>query len=103
MPTTLEDLIADAVDAVEWPAPSARKSGRDHRWPYVPVLRYRTGGPGGAGYEKQLLGLAYATRIGALEAAERNVSIQRSHLAVQLAQPHKRALREHHGLPREIS
>lgn len=50
-----------------------------------------------------MLGVAYATRDEAIAAAERHIDALRSSLAVKLANPGARLLREQYGLPRELS
>jgi hypothetical protein len=57
----------------------------------------------GMDHETQLLGLAYPTRIEALARAARHTDALREQLARHLANPRYRALREQHGLPREIA
>jgi hypothetical protein len=75
--------------------PTARKTGRNPRWPYVPVLIVN-------GRQQQILGYAYATRDGAIASAVDHIVYARADLAVKLADPRYRALREQYGLPREI-
>ncbi len=80
----------------EFGEPYARKTGRDRRWPYVPVVVLANGS------HSQVLGLAYATRPEALAAAERHIAEWRADLARKLAEPRYRALRVHYGLPAEL-
>lgn len=96
---SLFEQIATAVEAAAFPTPTARKAGRDPRWPYVPVLVL----PGGRGVSQQILGKAFATRTEAVEYAAAVVEADRVSLAKQLADPRMRALREQHGLPRDIA
>jgi hypothetical protein len=87
----------DAYDArVGRSTPTARKTGRNPKWPYVPVLILS------GGQQQQIRGLAYATRPEAIAAAERHIAAIRRRVERDLADPACRALREHYGLPREI-
>jgi len=88
--------VADAVAAVDWGRPTAAKRGRNPRFPYVPVIDYghRT---------QQVLGVAYADRAAAVAAAEQVIRQQQNELTSKLTNPRFRALREHHGLPRELT
>ena len=88
-----------AADAADFGTPSARKAGRNPRFPYVPVVKVSPLRP----TTRQIKGYAYATRNEALAHAERHIANARRTLARQLADPRYRALREQHGLPREIS
>lgn len=98
---TIEEVAA----AADFGIPTARKTGRDPRWPYVPVIRPtvseldRPGPPG----HRQVLGVAYATRDEAIAAAARHIEALRASLAVKLANPGARLLREQYGLPRELA
>lgn len=91
----LEALAANAAANADLGTPSARKSGRRTEWPYVPVVVI-------GGHDRQLLGLAYATRDEALDVATRHIAAERAALARKLAEPRFRALRDAHGLPREL-
>lgn len=95
----MENSIAAAVEAAAFPTATARKTGRDPRWPYVPVLIL----PGERRVAQQILGKAFATRSEAVAHAVAVVEANRISLAKRLADPRERALREHHGLPRDIS
>lgn len=86
---------AEAASAADMGAPSARKSGRDSRWPYVPVVLY-TGEL--RPREEQILGRAFATRSEAEGYAARTIDRRRLHLLRQLEQPRYRALRAQHGV-----
>lgn len=92
--------IARIAAALDLGTASARKTGRDPRWPYVPVVAH-TDSP--RGYVKQVMGLAYATRPEAIARAQAHIDALRRRLAGDLATPRMRALREQHGLPREIA
>lgn len=81
----------------------ARKRGRNPRWPYVPVVFHPEPGRPDAGYEKQILGNAYATREEALACAELHIDTARHGFRYRLQQPKYRALRGQWGLPQEIS
>lgn len=67
----------------------------------MPVIAYTddTGAP----HTSQLIRLAFATRVQAVEAAERHLEAVRTTLARRLAEPRHRALRESYGLPREVA
>lgn len=103
---TLDAAIADAVAAARaaghFGRPTARKSGRDPRWPYVPVIDETHLTDNHQTSTRQLLGVAYATRDEAVAAADRHIEALYSSLAARLAVPRHRALREQHGLPTEI-
>lgn len=75
---------------------SARKGGRDPRWPWVPVIRR-------GDHTAQVKGMAFATRDEAVDYAQLVLDAEAASLARKLADPRYRALREQHGLPRELS
>lgn len=96
----------DAVNAVanrEYSRyePEARKSGRNPKWPYVPIVKV-TDRESGRESTKQLLGLAYATREEAEMRAVRQILAWQDKMVADLMQPNKRAYREFLGLPREL-
>lgn len=97
---TVSTLIAAAVAAVDFGTPTARKAGRNPRFPYVPVIAYvdSTGAP----RTKQLLARAFTSRDEAVACAATHIDRARAALAADLADPRKRALRQHHGLPRDL-
>ncbi len=95
-------IFDDVAATIELGSPSARKGGRDPRWPYVPVIVYAGTPESPKGYTGQVRGLAYATRDEAVDAAERSIVATRASLARKLADPRHRALREQYGLPREL-
>lgn len=99
--TITAEQIAAVVDAQGWGTPTAARRGRTTARPYVPVVRYHDGTKPGPQTE-QILGLAYGSRNEAITAAEQVIDRRRAELAAGLADPLKRALREHHGLPRDI-
>lgn len=99
-----DDVIRETVEALDLGRPSARKSGRDPRWPYVPVLLHDDShGRPGHTRQEQLLGVAYETRGEAVAYAEGHLVGLRRDLERKLAMPTGRALREQHGLPRDLS
>jgi hypothetical protein len=98
----LTDRILEIVDGLDMGTPSARKTGRDPRWPYVPVIIHQGGVSVVGTRQEQIVRRAFETRDEAIEYADRVIIARRAHLANQMAQPQNRALREHHGLPREI-
>ena len=97
---TLTSDIERVVAEADFGEASARKSGRNPQWPYVPVIRWTD--DTGRTHDRQVLIRAYATRDEAVEAARRNIEAQRADLASKLADPRYRALRERYGLPKEI-
>lgn len=97
----LASMIDAAVAARNFGVASARKAGRNSRWPYVPIVDHRTGW-NKAGHTEQIRGLAYATRDEAVRAAQRTVDARREGYRAQLSQPRYRALRKQAGLPEEI-
>lgn len=92
--------------------PTAHKRGRNKRWPYVPVVLEPLDTPAARAGEKlerydyrqrQLLGLAYATREEAIAVATREIAGIREALRAKLLSPEKgRAWRTWLGLPREL-
>lgn len=95
--------IAAAVDAYyAHITASAAKRGRRPEWPYVPIVVYGPTEGCPRGYTQQIRARAYATRAEALAAAEQHIARGREALAADLADPRKRALREQHGLPRDL-
>lgn len=98
----IAEMIEQKVSGADFGQPSARKTGRDPRWPYVPVIAHPATPSAPKPWQQQVLGKAYATRQEALAAAESHITAQRSALAHKLAEPRMRALREHYGLPTEL-
>ncbi len=88
----IERIVADE----DFGRPTARKRGRDPRWPYVPVIDHGT-------YTTQIRALAYTTRAEAIAVGERYIEALRAGLAERLADRRHRALRESYGLPRDVS
>lgn len=93
-PTTCTACLAAAPKVI------ARKRGRNPKYPYVPILVHTD--DVGTKRESQILGVAYETADEALAAGERVVAQRAKILEEKLADPRHRALREQHGLPREI-
>lgn len=94
---TVDELIAEALADVDLGRPHALKRGRNPRWPYVPVILDAAGG------QDQIRARAYATRAEALAAAQRHLDALRASIAARCADRRHRALREQHGLPRELA
>lgn len=92
---------ANAAATADLGTASARKSGRRSEWPYVPVVVWTddTGRP----HDRQLLGLAYATRAEATDAAAQHISALRSSLADKLSRPNYRALRAQYGVATDLA
>lgn len=96
---------AAASDAAK-STPSAQKRGRNARWPYVPVILHADSGPharAGGIRQEQILRKAFATRDEAINYAAEVIERRRADLERKLADPVQRALREWHGLPRELT
>jgi len=98
---SLTSDIERVVAAANFGEPSAAKRGRNPSWPYVPVIT-GLGHFGDGSGQRQIRGLAFATRDEAVAAAKRHIAQQRAELARHLAEPRYRALRESYGLPREV-
>lgn len=98
---TTNPNIQSAVEAVDFGEPTARKTGRNPQFPYVPVIIRPTDVPN-VTRQEQLVGLAFRTRSEAIACAEGHILRERQLLAARLADPRFRALREAHGLPREM-
>ncbi len=81
---------------------SAAQRGRNPKWPWVPILDMSALGSRGL-KTQQIRGKAFATREEAVAYAERVVASLKAALEQRLADPRQRALREAHGLPRELS
>lgn len=95
--------IRAAAEAANLGVATHRKTGRHHQYPYVPVVRHTEGGLHGYGYDEQLLGRAYPTKDEAVAHAQAAINQRRAHLGGQLGLVNMRALREQHGLPRELT
>lgn len=94
-PVSERDPFRAAAATAELGTPDARRSGRWANRPWVPVVRLD-------GRQAQVMRLAYRTRVEAVTAAEGHIERCRRHLEVQLRRPNMRALREAHGLAREL-
>lgn len=92
---TLADQIAAIVAAGDFGTASANKRGRNPNWPYVPIVMHGQ-------RSEQIVAKAFATRPEAIAYAQAVIDARRDILAQKLADPRYRALREQHGLPREL-
>ena len=88
--------IDAVVAAHSFGIPASVKRGRRAEWPYVPIIDHGT-------HTEQLRGFAFATRDEAVAFAEKTIDLRRDALRHKLLEPRYRVLREHHGLPRELS
>lgn len=98
------DAVTEVVAGTDFGKASARKSGRDPRWPFVPIIDWseRLEREGGFQRTEQVLGLAYETRAEAVAAAQAMIDKRRAAMDADLRDPRKWALREWHGLPRDL-
>jgi hypothetical protein len=96
------DGIDRTVAKVDFGKPSARKRGKDPRWPYVPVIEHAGVASSPKPWQEQVRGLAFATRTEAVSSAKVHIAKLRLELAKKLADPRMRALRERYGLPRDL-
>lgn len=104
LPPEHAPAIWAAVDAVNHGTPTAVKRGRNPRFPYVPIVDYGPQSVGMATHRTaEVTGLAFTTRQEAVDAASDHIGQHRASLAVRLAHPRERALREYHGLPRDLT
>ncbi len=85
------------------PRASAAKRGRNPKFPWVPIIDYglQTTGVHRTRTE-QLRAKAFANRADAVAYAQRTLDARAEDLRRKLADPRYRALREQHGLPREL-
>ena len=90
--------IREVVAAVDFGTASAAKRGSNPAFPYVPIIVR----PGGERTANPAKGLAFATREEAIAQAQRQIDVQRADLTAKLGERRYRALREQHGLPREL-
>lgn len=86
----------EAAATADFGVPGARKTGRDLRWPYVPVTVIKHSN--GHKEQRQVLGLAFATRPEAVKAAAAHITSERALLERKLSSPRYRALREQYGV-----
>ena len=100
MKADMQAQIDAAVEAFQVGSPSAVKRGEFKEWPYVAVIK---GYLGRDASHNPMGRRAYATREEAVAAADRYIRTLREKLRADLAEPRMRALREQHGLPREIT
>ncbi len=86
---------------MKYPMATAALRGRNARFPWVPIVNL---GPNFSRGRKtwQVRGRAYATREEAVACAERAIAHQEATRKAMFADPRQRALREAHGLPREL-
>jgi len=91
----LTERIESVVASLGFGFPTAARRGRRAEWPYVPIIDHghRT---------EQIRGVAYATRSEAIDCAKRVIMARQEALRRNLNDPRYRALREQHGLPREL-
>lgn len=95
-----EAIRAAAVHAFDNLRPKAAKRGRNPEYPYVPIVEHYEG-PNTR--TEQILGFAFAEKADAVAHAFEVIERRKWDLERKLSQPRYRALREHHGLPREIN
>lgn len=80
---------------------TARKSGRNPKYPYVPIIRLAS--PLESLHQTtQIRGLAYATRQEAVDRAQRAINSHKAAHERKLVIPRLRTNREHWGFPREL-
>jgi hypothetical protein len=92
--------IEEAVEAAySGERGSARKTGRNPKWPYVPVIECGVADVTGYRKWRQVMGIACATREEAVARAERRLEAERSGLADRLANPRNRSLRRFYDVP----
>lgn len=103
--------IAETIEALKarnaFGIASAVKRGRNPEFPYVPVVKAtdENGQPATGLHQTSnpCRGLAYASRDEAVARAQRSLDAQYADVAMKLAKPNYRALREWYGLPRELA
>lgn len=101
MTTTTHRTPAEVAAATDFGSASARKTGRNPAWPYVPVV-LEPADDAGRTFQRQIRARAFATRAEAVAYAERHIAQRRRDLEAKLADPRYRALRSFHGLPAEM-
>lgn len=80
---------------------SAAKRGSNPNFPYIPIITH-TDDTGRRRTQNPRVRRAFATREEAVAFAQNYIDHKYRLLAERLRQPNDRALREHHGLPREL-
>ena len=104
MSTDLTTAIDDAVARAEFGRATAAKRGRNPKWAWVPIIDHGAQAVGiNCTKTVQIKGRAFATRAEAVDCAQRQIDRARESLRADLAKRNMRALREHHGLPRELA
>jgi len=99
----ITERIADVVANRDFGRASATKRGSNAEFPYVAIVKYDYNPVTGTWRTRNpKTGVAFATRDEALAYAQKCIDAQRDGLARDLATPRYRALREQHGLPREL-
>lgn len=78
---------------------SARKTGRNPNWPYVPVYKSPDPYVGGHFHETQIRARAYRTRDEAVQVAGLYIEALRDGMRRSLADPRSRAHRAQWGVP----
>lgn len=81
--TNYEEIAA----AHDFGKASARKTGRNPKFPYVPILIVTHPDTNGMTSQQQILRLAFATRAEAVACAEKHIAGAKAHLAKQLGSP----------------
>jgi hypothetical protein len=99
---TLTQDIERVVAGFDFGVATAAKRGRNPKFPYVPIIKFSTGGIHGDGWTKQIKMVAYVTREEAVAAAQSCIDQNRVRMAQRLANPAHRAERAQYGLPWEI-
>ena len=93
------EALRAAIEAVvigqSFGKPTAVKRGRRREWPHVPVIDH-------GAYTEQLRAKAYAVRGNAIAYAKKTIEARRESFRSKLLNSDFRALREQHGLPREL-
>lgn len=101
--SAVDAQVAAAVAAECFGRATARRSGRDPRWPWVAVIDHGTQATGvHAQYTETVRGKAFVDRDAAVACAERVIAARRAILAGKLLDARYRSLREQYGLPREL-
>jgi len=97
------DAVHAVLDTVNFGIASAAKRGRTPKFPYVPVIVYSSQATGAfRARTTQIKGVAYVTGDEAKDCAQRMIDKHRVQYEANLMRPGSRALRESHGLPREL-